>query len=46
MADHHPNVIGNFYFLLSVFLVSYGLYLFLNWIKNKKSKKRKNDMIP
>lgn len=38
MVDHYPYIIGNFYFLLSVFLVSYGLYLFINWRNAKKKK--------
>lgn len=38
LADHYPDTIGNFYFLLSVFLISYGLYCFANWIRTKYPK--------
>ncbi|MEK7286154.1 MAG: hypothetical protein AAB035_02515 [Nitrospirota bacterium] len=38
MADHHPDIIGNFWFLLSVFLIGYGLYILINWISTKKNK--------
>jgi len=37
LADNYPHIIGNFYFLLSVFLISYGIYLFINWRKAKKA---------
>jgi len=38
LVDHYPYIIGNFYFLLSVFLISYGLYCFANWVKRGKKK--------
>jgi len=38
LVDHYPHIIGNFYFLLSVFLIVYVLYCVINWISTKKSK--------
>ncbi len=38
MADHYPHIIGNFYFLLSVLIFFYCLYLFTNWITQRKKK--------
>ncbi len=39
LADHHLETVGNLWFLLSVFFGSYGLYILINWIIQRRKRK-------
>lgn len=40
LADHYAHIIGNFYVLLSIAFIGYGLYHFFDWISKRKSQKK------